>query len=188
METTPAAGAAVDDGHAARHHYDDVALVRWPDDDRTRRARGDEGRATLLVVPAGARPPEAWGPLEDWLREPVDPVELYTRRERLRRRLDARTPAALDDDGLLHRGTRWVALSPMEVRLVRALLARQGSPVARADLVAAIRPETGVDDHRALDTFVRRARRRLAPLALAIHTVRGTGFMLEADELPAIGQ
>jgi len=176
--------ATVDDGGTrAQHRYDDVVPIRWPAAEKALLRRRADGLASLLVVAAGHRPPETWGPLEDWLREPIDPIELYTRRERLRRRLAARAPAAFDGDGLLHRGPHWVALSPTEALLVEALLARQGAPVARPDLVAAIRPDSGVDAHRALDTFVRRARERLAPLGLVIHTVRGTGFMLEADEL-----
>jgi len=165
--------------------YDDVALVHWPDGEDELAERRAAGHATLLVVAAGHRPPEAWGPLEDWLRQPFDSVDLYARRERLRRRLDACAPARFDDDGLLQRGRRWVALAPREDRLVRALLPHQGRPVPRAALVEALYPETREDPHRALDTFVRRARTHIAPLGLAIHTVRGIGYMLESRDLPS---
>jgi DNA-binding response OmpR family regulator len=67
---------------------------------------------------------------------------------------------------------------------VRVLLDRQGAPVSRQALVSAIYPGVGEDRHRALDSFVRRARVRLGPLGLEIHTVRGIGYMLEARELP----
>jgi len=167
--------------------HDDVALVRWPHDAPTRGRRRARGLATLLVLAPGQPPPETWSPLEDWVREPLDAVELYTRREHLRRRLAARPAAVLDDDGLLHRGPHWVALSPAEGRLVAALLANLGSAVARAALVDAVRPHVGHDPHRTLDTFVRRARDRLRPLGLVIHTVRGTGFLLEARDLPPAG-
>jgi hypothetical protein len=168
----------------AADDYDDVALVRWPDEDTAIQERRAAGRATLLVVDPAQRPPTAWGPLEDWVREPYDSVDLYARRERLRRRLEAWAPARFDADGLLQRGNRWVALPPLEDRLVRALNAQPGAAVPRQELVAVLYPESGEDRHRALDSFVRRARERLAPLGLVIHTVRGIGYMLEVRELP----
>ena len=164
--------------------YDDVALVRWPDEEATLADRRAAGQATLLVLDPDQRPPAAWGPLEDWVREPFDTVDLYARRERLRRRLRAWSPARFDADGLLCRGDRWVALPPLEERLVRAMFERPGTVVGRATLVAALYPETGQDRHRALDSFVRRTRERLAPIGLGIHTVRGVGYLLEVDELP----
>jgi DNA-binding winged helix-turn-helix (wHTH) protein len=164
--------------------HDDVALVRWPDEEATLADRRAAGQATLLVLDPDQRPPAAWGPLEDWVREPFDTVDLYARRERLRRRLRAWSPARFDADGLLCRGDRWVALPPLEERLVRALFERPGTVVGRATLVAALYPETGQDRHRALDSFVRRTRERLAPLGLGIHTVRGIGYLLEVGELP----
>ena len=170
-------------GAPAPDAYDDVELIRWPEDEVALAARRLAGRATLLVLRPDQRPPSAWGPLEDWVREPYDAVDLYARRERLRRRLDALAAPAFDDDGLLHRGRRWVALPELEDRLVRVLLDRLGLPVSRRALVSAIYPDTGEDRHRALDSFVRRARGRLAPLGLEIHTVRGIGYMLEAREM-----
>lgn len=181
----PARSAVADLDAAVPDTYDDVELVRWPDGEDIVAVRRLEGRATLLVLGPGDRPPVTWGPLEDWLREPFDAVDLYARRERLRRRVAARAPARFDEDGLLHRGEHWVALAPIEDRLVRVLLARQGMPVGRQMLVTAIYPDSQEDRHRALDSFVRRARVRLAPLGLEIHTVRGIGYMLEARELPS---
>jgi hypothetical protein len=164
--------------------YDDVALIRWPEEDALLATRRGAGQATLLVLSADQRPPAVWGPLEDWVREPVDAVDVYARRERLRRRLDALAAPVFDEDGLLHRGRRWVSLPELEHRLVYVLLDRLGLPVSRQALVSAIYPDTQEDRHRALDAFVRRARGRLAPLGLEIHTVRGIGYMLEAREMP----
>jgi DNA-binding response OmpR family regulator len=130
------------------------------------------------------------GALEDWLREPYDTVDLYARREGLRRRLDARSPVVFDQDGLLHRGRRWVDLSPRELRLVRALLEREGAAVARGELAVTLYGAGAADatrgpaTERAVDGFVRRARIRLAPLGLAIHTVRGFGYMIQVRDLP----
>jgi hypothetical protein len=169
------------------YRYDDVAVIRWPSGEEERAHLAAAGHPRVLLVEADHVPPEVWGGLEDWLREPADPVELYLRRERLRRQMEARAPAALDEDGLLHRGHRWVALSPTELALVRPLVSRQGAVVSHEELVAAIGPRPRADAHRDVRSFVRGLRPRLAPLGLAIHNVRGTGFLLQAHDLPPRG-
>jgi hypothetical protein len=164
----------------------EVAVVRWP----AERDRRDElvhlGRARLIVVAAGELPPLAPDGLEDWVRADVDPVEVYVRTERLRRRQAARAPAVLDADGLLHRGRRWVALSRREIDVAEVMLPRPGKLVPRPEMLAAVCPEVERDDRRILDTLVRRLHRRIVPLGLAIHTVRASGFLLEMGELPEL--
>lgn len=168
-----------------RYSYDDVAVVRWPSGEDERRRLAAAGLPRLLLVEGNHAPPEEWAGLEDWLRAPADPVELYTRRERLRRRMEAQAPVVLDDDGLLHRGTRWVALSPHELVLMRLLVARQGAVVSHRVLVEAIGREGRLDANRDVRSFVRGLRTRLAPLGLQVHNVRGAGFLLQAVDLPA---
>lgn len=170
--------AAVDEGG-------DVAVVRWPGEAARRDDLVLRGRARVLVVADGELPPLAADGLEDWVRADVDPVELYVRKERLRRRQEARVPAVLDGDGVLHRGRWWVALSARDVQVATVLLARPGTLVARADLLEALSPGTPHDEHRLVDTVVRRFHRRVAPLGLRIHTVRSVGFLLELGELAA---
>jgi hypothetical protein len=53
-----------------------IALDEW----EQRRHRARRGRPTLLVVPADAPPPRDWGELEDWVRLPLDPLEVADRR------------------------------------------------------------------------------------------------------------
>jgi Transcriptional regulatory protein, C terminal len=178
------------DGSALGDALDGVPLVDWPAESARREQLAREGRARLLVVADGTDPPAVWDPLEDWVRAGVDTVEAYVRRERLRRRHAARAPAVLDDDGLVRRGSRWVALSPRERCLASTLLARPGTLVGRAALLAAVCPDVDVraevegDRRRLLDTLVRRVRLRIAPLGMTIHTVRGQGFVLEMGDLP----
>lgn len=164
---------------------DEVALVRWPAEAEQREDLARSGRARLLVVAHGESPPPLLDGLEDWVRDGSDPVELYVRKERLRRRQAARSPARLDDDGLLHRGGRWVALSRRELEMATVLLARPGMLVSRSELLTAVCPGAVRDERRALDTLARRLHRRVSPLGVAVHTVRSAGFLLDMGELPA---
>lgn len=188
MDRFPASGRTGSDPPSPTapggYGYDEVVLIRWPSGEDERRRAAAAGTPRLLVVEGTHAPPEVWDALEDWVREPAEPVELYTRRERLRRRMETRAPVVLDEDGLLHRGPRWVALSPTEQALMRLLVERQGAVVSHKALVAAIGPGGRLDPHRDVRSFVRALRHRLAPLGLHVHNVRGAGFLLQADELP----
>ena len=162
----------------------DVPVVSWPSEAGRRDDLAQRGRARLLVVEERHDPPQTWDALEDWVRTGVDPVEVYVRRERLRRQQAQRAPAVLDEDGLLRRGDRWVAVSPVERRMLEPLLARAGGPVSRGELLAAVLPGAVTDDRRALDRIVRRVRLRVAPLGVTVLVVRGFGFVLETGLLP----
>ena len=85
----------------------------------------------------------------------------------------------VDDDDILHYGGHWVALGPVEARMARALATRAGELVRRADLERAgwgdepVRPNTS-------DRQMHRLRRHLQATGLALITVRGHGYVLEA--------
>jgi DNA-binding winged helix-turn-helix (wHTH) protein len=162
---------------AASPTGDDVQLIWWPDEADLRSWPPTAPR--LLLVAPDAEPPPRLGFLEDWLRLPLDASEFVTRRAELLRRQAVVRPLTLDDDGLVHRGAAWVALSPLEVALVRPLLDNPDRVVTRAELLAAARPHTRVTSSSALDTSIRRLRTRLRPLDVAIHSVRGVGHVLE---------
>lgn len=167
---------------AGRDH-DEVAIVRWPGESRRRDELAAQGRARLLIVAAGELPPAPRDRLEDWVRAGCDAVETFARKENLRIRQAERTPAVLDDDGILHRGARWVALSRREAQVARALIDRTDRLVGRGELLTAAWPEAEVDDRRMLDSLVRRLNRRVAPLGVAVHTIRGAGFLLDMGSL-----
>lgn len=137
----------------------------------------------MLLVEQGSPPPLPVDHLEDWIRLPADDVDLRVRVEALRRRLDtaiAHLPA-IDDDGVLRMGDRWVALPPVESRLAAALVGRFGAVVSRSALTSAGWPG-GSPGRNALDVHVLRLRRRVAPLDLAIRTVRSRGYLLERTD------
>lgn len=159
----------------------DVVLVRWPSEQFRREQLRATGNPRLLLVEGAAAPPVADDHLEDWVRLPVDDVDLTARVEGLRRRYvsQAAPDPVLDEDGILRFGPDWVSLPPVEARLTAALLERLGAVVSRSELSAAGWPD-GAPGRNALDVHVLRLRRRLAPLSLAIRTVRSRGYLLEA--------
>jgi len=155
--------------------------VRWPVEQVRRDELRKEGRPRLLLLEDGAPPPSAeTDDFEDWIRVPAGDVDLRARVEGLRRRVEARAnpSPALDDDGVLRLGDRWVSLPPVEARLTAALLGRYGAVVSRDALARAGWP-AGAPGRNALDVHMLRLRRRLSPLALAIRTVRSRGYLLE---------
>lgn len=179
--TTAGSAAGRTTAHVRR--VDDVVVVDWPAQAAERDELAARGLPRLLVVAYGCTPP--WGDvMEDWVRPDADAVERYSRRERLRRRAAARAPATIDEDGLLHRGERWVALPPGELAALRPLLSEPGYLVARTDLEAAIGAAATPAGDRTLDNVVRRVRKRIAPLGMAVCAVRGMGFLLEIRDLP----
>jgi hypothetical protein len=164
---------------AALHADHEVALVHWPREADLREQLAAIGRPRVLLVESGDSPPLGFDALEDWIRMPASAEDLNARCRVLRRRSLARTPIHLDEDGLLHRGRAWVALTPVDLRLFEVLHARQGRVVSRAQLLGTLRPSLSEDDVRALDSSMRRLRQRVRPLGAVVRTVRGVGFLLE---------
>ena len=138
------------------------------------------GRGCLLVVPAGHPPPESLLPLEDWIREPVDAYEHEVRIAELVRRARAATRGlVLDDDGLLHLGERWVALSPVQRSLMGPLISQVGRTVPLAEVQRAYTAAGGPDDPRPLRRALSRLRDRLAELDVQLHVLSGRAVLVE---------
>jgi DNA-binding response OmpR family regulator len=166
----------------------DVVLVRWPHEQQRREALVAEGRLRLLLVEASAEAPLPEDLLEDWIRVPADEADVQVRIEGLRRRsavLHDQVPE-LDPDGLLRLDGRWVSVPPVEARLMGALLERFGAVVSREQLAKAGWPR-GAPGRNALDVHMLRLRRRIAPVGLAIKTVRSRGYLLEAEVEATVG-
>src|SRR6185436_20646749 len=89
----------------------------------------------------------------------------------------------IDSHGVLRFGSSWVSLPPVEARLADALVVRFGAVVGRDTLRRSVWPGSA-PGRNVLDVHVLRLRRRLAPLGLAIWTVRSRGYMLEQADLP----
>ena len=166
-----------------------VEVVQWPaEEDRLITLRRD-AVPRLVMVPDGVAPPLTSDVLEDWVRLPASDDDVRSRirvlEDRVRATDDRRIPE-IDENGLLRVGGRWVSLPPVEHRLMIALLDRYRAVVSREALARAGWPE-GIPGRNVLDVHIVRLRRRLAPLGLAIRTVRSRGYLLEdgAQEMAA---
>jgi DNA-binding response OmpR family regulator len=159
----------------------EVVIVRWPAERERREQLRRAGRPRLLLLDDGGPPPEPDDCLEDWARGPIDDADLRARVAALERRAGQhdRSAPLLDGDGVLHHHEAWVALPPVEARLMAALLERSGAVVSRDALARAGWPD-GAPGRNALDVHVLRLRRRVDPLGLVIRTVRSRGYLLES--------
>jgi DNA-binding winged helix-turn-helix (wHTH) protein len=85
----------------------------------------------------------------------------------------------LDGDGLLRFGGRWVALTPVQARVVALLLDRFGDSVTTYEELRAAAWGGSSRSPQALATLVKRLRRRIEPLGLDVLTVRLRGYVLD---------
>lgn len=155
----------------------DVRVVRWPQAKGQLDALRAEGVPRLVVVDNDAVPPEPSDALEDWVRLPADQADVRLRADTLARRARERLVPNLSPDGVLRFEGRTVVFSPVEARLVSALLERFGMVVTRRVLCEAAWPGAQ-PDRNALDVHISRVRRRLRETGLEVSTVRGRGYLL----------
>lgn len=161
----------------------DVVLLRWPADRAQRDRLALEGRARILLLGAGAEPPDAWDELEDWVREPVDAEELEARcaTVRHRARILARRPR-FDEEGLLWSADRWVDVAGAQGAVARLLVEHFDRVVPTADLQAAYEAAGGRRTGTAWKSVMVRLRRRFEELDLELRPVRGRGVVLTLGE------
>jgi DNA-binding response OmpR family regulator len=94
---------------------------------------------------------------------------------------------AIDEHDVLRAGDSWVALGPVEARLARVLVARPGEVVTRAELQAAAWGDQEVRANTT-DRQMHRLRGHLQRVGVALHTIRGHGYLLELAALAIEGQ
>ena len=75
-------------------------------------------------------------------------------------------------------------LPPREHDLLETLIAHPGRPVSKQALAQRLCSADAVLSHDALEVYVHRLRRRIERSGAAIHTLRGLGYVLEADDAP----
>jgi hypothetical protein len=166
----------------APSHSWSVAVLDWPEQADEAEVLAASGALRLLLVAPGVAPPVDWDLSSDWLRRPAEPRDVLARVETLQRRSELdQGPLRLDRDGLLWRGTHWVALAPVEERLMAVLMDNVHRVVSRPELVNAGWPDEQRSS-RALDVRLQRLRGRIRPLSLEIASVRQRGFVLSFVE------
>jgi DNA-binding response OmpR family regulator len=155
-----------------------VVLVEWPREtevaERLRLAR----RPRLLLLSPDAVPPLSADELQDWVRVPSDPIEVRARVKALELRAQRLRTPTLDENGRVTVGDKWVALPPIEARLMQAFVDAFATMVPRTELAERAWPDGGGTSNQ-LDVRLRSLRRRLRPLRLQITAVRGRGFTLQ---------
>jgi DNA-binding response OmpR family regulator len=167
----------------------EVAVIRWPGDEEKRASMLASQQPHLLLVESGP-PPIAVALIEDWIRVPAPAVDIEARLESLRcRSSQAALPEPghpsprLGADGILRFRDSWVSLSPLEVRLVSALMTRPDTVVTRQALIESGWPLGGEGRpnprRNALDAHMLRLRQRLPAVGLTVRTIRSRGYMLE---------
>ena len=157
--------------------WHDVALLAWPSAEQSRAALRDAGRPRLLLVPVGCDPPIMEDEFEDWVHTPADPRDVQARVETLLTRATRDVRPHLDEEGRLHASGRWVALSPIECRLVRTLLDHFGTVAAKELLLQSGWP-SGASSRR-LNMQMNRLRRRLETMGITVRTIHAKGYALD---------
>jgi hypothetical protein len=158
----------------------DVVVVRWPAEATTRTLLAREGRARVLLVAAECPAPHPIDDLEDWLRDPADPVELVARTDALRRRAATRESVpVIDEHGLLHFDDRWVAVSDAQLPIIRLLVERFGQLVRHEELFAAYIAAGGTENTSSIRTALTRVRYRVAQVGLSLESARQRGVVLD---------
>ena len=159
-------------------------MVRWPAEADRRAYLAERNLPRLLLLEDSVDPPEVLDCLEDWVRLPASEADVGARMQGLlaRGRTHRRDVPEVDVHGVVRYRDGWVALPPVEARLAEALVLRFCAVVGRDTLRRSVWPGSS-PGRNVLDVHVLRLRRRLAPLALAIRTVRSRGYMLEPAEV-----
>ena len=160
-----------------------VPLVRWPDEAAVRTALASLGQPRLLILDVGVLPPAPLDDLEDWVHWPPVPEEMAARAANLRSRMTRESePPVLDEDGLLRRGDRWVAISDVQVPMIQLLLDHLGRVVRYAAIVDAYVLGGGTSRAASVRTVLSRLDGRVRPVGLEIVTIRRRGVMLRIQD------
>lgn len=129
---------------------------------------------------------------DDYLPKPFDLDELEARVRALYRRTAGNSDEAQAElrqwgqlrldvhSGAIHHGLKVLDLSPREVSLMHALMARPGRAVTREQLFEIVFPGETEVQHEAIEVVVYRLRKKLADTGATLMTLRGLGYLLKA--------
>jgi two-component system response regulator TctD len=129
---------------------------------------------------------------DDYLPKPFDLDELEARVRALARRKGPAAPEVPDatafhglhvdaaSGAVCHHG-RPMELTPREAALLRALLARPGQALAKERLCELVFPGEADVQATAVEVVAYRLRKKLGPTGVQLVTLRGLGYLLQAE-------
>ena len=202
-----AAGYAVDcvndgvsaEGLAAVETFDLVILdLNLPQMDglavlRAMRARSNV--AAVMILTARGAPEDRVRGLDlgadDYMIKPFDVGEFEARvRSLLRRQAGLRSAKVAHGGLVLDLVTRQFSaqdlamdLPPRERALLELMFTRAGKVVAKEAIVQSLTSLDDILSDNAIEQYISRLRRRIAPHGLTLRTVRGIGYLLEKTDL-----
>ncbi len=161
---------------------------------RAMRAQGNKA-AVMILTARGTAEDRVRGldlGADDYMAKPFDIREFEARvRSLLRRQAGLRSAAVTLGPVTLDLTTRQFSASghpldlpPRERALLELLLTRAGKVVTKEAIVQSL---TSLDDmlsDNAIEQYISRLRRRIAPFGLGLRTVRGIGYLLEKATEP----
>jgi hypothetical protein len=153
-----------------------VVVVCMPDQSEQLEALRAADIPRLVVVATGTEPPTAVGDREEWIRLPAEAADVLVRLKALNARTapSATVRPSLDNDGLLHVGAAWVALSATSEKLAKIFLADFGHVVPTGTLLEALEKKT----RYAIRQPISRLRQSIEPLGLTITSVKPRGYLM----------
>jgi hypothetical protein len=89
----------------------------------------------------------------------------------------------LDEDGILRRGSQWVAIPAGMALVVQLLLEQVGTAVQLEQVMAAYVAAGGTLSRKAVRTALARLRRRIAPLGLELESIGQRSVALRVGPL-----
>ena len=130
---------------------------------------------------------------DDYLAKPFDLDELEARIRALHRRASGSEDTHHDNpswgqlrldrqSGAFYHGHQVLDLSPRELRLLQALVARAGRAVTREHLLGVVFPDEADVQPEAVEVVVYRLRKKLAGTGATLMTLRGLGYLLKAGD------
>jgi two-component system response regulator TctD len=131
---------------------------------------------------------------DDYLAKPFDLDELEARVRALHRRHSATAHGAKDDvmqwgslrydrhSGAIYHHHQVLDLTPRELPLLRALIAKGGQAVTKEHLFELVFPGQAHVHFEAIEVVVYRLRKKLADKGVNLVTLRGLGYLLKASQ------